>query len=123
MVSVGGITVHSSLAGNLEALLRAADADGVSLGGHGYRDPSQQQRLREQNCPDPENSAASSCSPPTARVGQSMHEDGLAIDFTYAGRAIPTRSSPGYQWLAANAARFGLYNLPSEPWHWSTNGN
>jgi len=24
--------------------------------------------------------------------------------------------------MAANAPRFGLRNLPSEPWHWSTNG-
>ena len=26
-------------------------------------------------------------------------------------------------WLAANAGSFGFRNLPSEPWHWSTNGN
>jgi len=25
--------------------------------------------------------------------------------------------------LQANAAGFGLYNLPSESWHWSTNAN
>ncbi|MDP9072547.1 MAG: hypothetical protein M3N68_14935 [Actinomycetota bacterium] len=30
---------------------------------------------------------------------------------------------PGFQWLAGNASRFGFYNLPSEPWHWSVNGN
>ena len=34
-----------------------------------------------------------------------------------------TRSSSGFQWLRANAGRFGFRNLPSEPWHWSTNGN
>jgi len=123
MVSVRGIVVHSSVADDLEALLSAADADGVTFGGSGYRDASQQQRLREQNCPDPESSPASSCSPPTARPGQSMHEEGLAVDFTYGGRIISSRSSPGYQWLDANASRFGLFNLPSEPWHWSTNGN
>ncbi len=27
------------------------------------------------------------------------------------------------QWLAANASSYGFYNLPSEPWHWSTTGN
>ena len=59
---------------------------------------------------------------PTARPGQSNHERGLAIDFTYAGRAINSRRSPAYQWLSANAASYGLYNLPSEPWHWSVNG-
>ena len=50
-----------------------------------------------------------------------MHEQGLSIDFTQGGRTL-TRSSSGYQWLRANAGRFGLRNLPSEPWHWSTNG-
>jgi LAS superfamily LD-carboxypeptidase LdcB len=48
-----------------------------------------------------------------------MHERGLAVDFA----SCSTRSNPCYRWLAANAARYGLFNLPSEPWHWSTNGN
>ena len=52
-----------------------------------------------------------------------MHEQGLAIDFTYNGSIISSRSSPGYQWLSRRAAGFGFYNLPSEPWHWSVNGN
>ena len=51
-----------------------------------------------------------------------MHEQGLAIDFQYNGAGIKDHSNPGYQWLARNAARFGLMNLPSEPWHWSVNG-
>ena len=52
-----------------------------------------------------------------------MHERGLAIDFTYQGRIINSRSSPAFQWMKANAAGYGFYNLPSEPWHWSVNGN
>ena len=60
---------------------------------------------------------------PTAPPGASMHERGLAIDFTYGGSTIGSHSSPGYKWLAAHASQYGLYNLPSEPWHWSTNGN
>ena len=52
-----------------------------------------------------------------------MHEQGLAIDFTHGGSLISSRSSAAFQWLAANAGRFGFRNLPSEPWHWSTNGN
>jgi D-alanyl-D-alanine carboxypeptidase len=47
----------------------------------------------------------------------------LAIDFRCAGAGIGSRSSPCYVWLAANAAAYGFYNLPSEPWHWSVNGN
>jgi hypothetical protein len=122
LTTVGGITVASSIADNLAALLDAAAADGHSFGGGGYRDPSDQERLRRQNCPSA-SSPPSSCRPPTARPGHSMHEQGLAVDFTYGGRLIQSRSNPGFQWLAANAGSFGFHNLPSEPWHWSTNGN
>jgi D-alanyl-D-alanine carboxypeptidase len=51
-----------------------------------------------------------------------MHERGLAIDFTQGGRAL-TRSSSGFEWMRAHAGSYGFHNLPSEPWHWSTNGN
>ncbi len=65
---------------------------------------------------------ASACSPPTAPPGRSQHQTGLAIDFTENG-SILTWSSTGFFWLEANAADFGLFNLPSEAWHWSTTGN
>ena len=53
-----------------------------------------------------------------------MHERGLAVDFTCnGGGVISSRSSPCFQWLNANAGSYGFHNLPSEPWHWSTNGN
>ena len=127
IVSVGGIQVHRSIAGNVSALLSAAAADGVPLSGWGYRSSDRQVQLRRQNCGSSDyaiyQAPSSSCSPPTARPGSSNHERGLAIDFTYGGGTIGSRSNPGYRWLAANASRFGLYNLPSEPWHWSTNGN
>ena len=122
LTTVRGITVSSSIADQLDSLLGAAAADGITLGGGGYRSSDAQWRLREQNCPDAANSSPSSCSPPTARPGQSMHEQGLAVDFTYNGRVITSRSSPAFQWLAANAGSYGFYNLPSEPWHWSVNG-
>lgn len=121
--SVNGIRVHVSIADQLAGLLAAAAADGIVLSGGGYRDSADQIRLRQAHCPDPESSPASSCRPPTARPGLSMHEQGLAIDFTYRGSVISSRSSPAFRWLAANASSYGLYNLPSEPWHWSTNGN
>jgi len=122
LVSVGGITVARSLGGPLQGLLNAARAAGLSLGGGGYRDPAAQMAVRRNNCPDPINSPPSACSPPTARVGTSLHEQGLAIDFTSGGALIRSRSDRAYIWLAANAGRFGLRNLPSEPWHWSTTG-
>lgn len=126
IVSVGGIRVHQSIASNVQALLSAAAADGIHLGGGGYRDSAGQIATRRNNCGSSHdaiyNWPASACRPPTARPGSSMHERGLAIDFTQGGRTL-TRSSSAFHWLKANASRFGLYNLPSEPWHWSTNGN
>ena len=56
--------------------------------------------------------AQSSCSPPTARPGQSMHERGLAIDFTCGGGGAIGRSSPCFSWLASNAGSYGFINLP-----------
>ncbi|WP_208029387.1 D-alanyl-D-alanine carboxypeptidase family protein [Rhabdothermincola sediminis] len=124
--TVRGITVAASIADQLEALLAAAVADGFVLGGSGYRDINQQIALRRQNCGASAYAIyempASLCTPPTAIPGTSMHERGLAVDFTWNGRAIVSRDSPAFQWMAANAGRFGFINLPSEPWHWSVTG-
>ena len=126
IVSVGGIRVHQSIAGNLQRLLSAASSAGIQFSGGGFRDPAGQISVRRNNCGSSNYAIyempASQCSPPTARPGSSMHERGLAIDFTQGGRTL-TRGSAGFSWLRANAASFGFFNLPSEPWHWSTNGN
>ena len=126
IVTVGGIRIHQSVANNLAAMISAAAAAGISLSGGGYRDPAGQIAVRRNNCGSSNYAIyempASSCSPPTARPGSSMHERGLAIDFTQGGSTL-TRGSSAFAWLKANAAGFGFYNLPSEPWHWSTNGN
>lgn len=66
---------------------------------------------------------ASSCSPPTAKPGQSEHQLGLAIDFTNSAGNILTWGSPEFAWLEQHAHLYGLYNLPSEAWHWSTTGS
>ncbi len=126
--SGGSITVASSIAGNLQSLLNAASASGVSLCGGGYRSSEGQIQTRRNNCGssnyDIYQKPAGQCSPPTARPGTSMHERGLAVDFTCnGGGAISSRSSPCFQWMSANANGYGFYNLPSEPWHWSSNGN
>jgi LAS superfamily LD-carboxypeptidase LdcB len=124
IVSVRGIQVHKSIADNLARMLSAADGAGLTLGGGGYRSSDAQVALRRQNCSgNPYTAPASSCHPPTARPGQSMHERGLAIDFTCNGSIINSRSNPCFTWLKGHAGGFGFYNLPSEPWHWSTNGN
>lgn len=127
IVSAGkGIMVHQSIADDVRQLLIDASAAGIELAGGGYRDPAQQIAVRKNNCGTSNYAIyqmpSSQCRPPTARPGRSMHEQGRAIDFTYNGRIISSRSSPAFVWLAANASKYGLYNLPSEPWHWSTNG-
>ena len=126
IVRVQEIQVHRDIAQKVEQLLNAAAADGVALSGWGWRDNIEQIRLRQQNCGtsdfDVWERSASTCSPPTARPGQSQHERGLAIDFTYNDSSITYHANPGFQWLAANAHRWGFVNLPSEPWHWSTTG-
>ena len=52
-----------------------------------------------------------------------MHEQGLAIDFTCDGGGTVSRGTSCWTWLSSHASEYGLYNLPSESWHWSTNGN
>ena len=126
LTTVNGITVASSIATRVRGLLNAASADGINLTGYGYRDFNAQIALRRQNCGTTQYAIwempPDACSPPTARPGHSYHERGLAIDFMANGRFINSRSNPGFVWLAANAGRFGFYNLPSEPWHWDTRG-
>jgi LAS superfamily LD-carboxypeptidase LdcB len=125
--TVRGITVACSIADNLDRMMAAAEADGLTLGGGGYRSSDSQIALRRAHCGTSDYAiyemSPSQCSPPTARPGQSMHEQGLAIDFTCNGGGALSTSSPCYSWLKANAASYGFYNLPSEAWHWSTNGN
>ena len=123
--AVGGTTIraHRSVVDLVAAMVMAAAADGVVLNGYGWRTVESQIALRQAHCgSSPEQVylvPSSSCSPPTARPGSSMHERGLAIDFA----SCSARTTPCYLWLSANAHRFGFFNLPSEPWHWSVNGN
>ncbi len=125
LVSVGGFLVHVDLAEPMAALLAAASEDGIEFGGWGHRRVDQQIVLRRSHCGDSGyalfDMPAGQCFPPTARPGYSQHELGLAIDFTEKGSTL-TRSSPGFGWLQMHGAEYGLFNLPSEPWHWSTTG-
>jgi LAS superfamily LD-carboxypeptidase LdcB len=122
----GSIEVAGDISEPVARLLAAAAEDGITMCGNGYRDPAAQIAVRRSNCGTSYYAIyempASYCSPPTARPGSSMHEQGLAIDFTVGGSTIGYGSA-AYNWLTANAANYGLSNLPVEPWHWSTNGN
>jgi len=125
--TVGGITVNSSIAPQLQQLLTAAAAAGFDLRGYGWRDSRNQVALRGQNCGGWDDYSLyekppDQCAPPTARPGASMHEQGLAVDFSLGNEFIESRDSAVFKWLAAHAPTFGFQNLPSEPWHWSTTG-
>lgn len=120
--SGGEIQVHREIADSTRDLLNLSHQEGLVLCGNGYRSISSQIALRRANCSgDVYSAPASSCSPPTARPGQSMHERGLAIDFTCNGGSIGS-GSPCFRFLMDNAPDFGLHNLPGEPWHFSSDG-
>jgi hypothetical protein len=123
--TVRGITVASSIAGQLASLLDAASSAGYELGGSGYRDSSGQIALRRENCGTSDYAIyqmpPEQCSPATAIPGRSKHEQGLAIDFTIGGHTLRS-SDAAYSWMMANAGRFGFVNLPGEPWHFSAGG-
>lgn len=114
-----GFDVNVSIAQNVINMVRAAETDGIQLIGGAYRSFEEQVNLRTTNgCANTYTASPSTCSPPTARPGESNHEEGLAIDF----KNCSSRSTRCFQWLSQNAANYGLINLPSEPWHWSVTG-
>lgn len=97
-----------------------ANLAGFNISGGGHRTYDSQMTLRNQNCPDPINSRASDCSPPTAKPGRSMHEWGLAVDISNLTNS--NFHQDVYNWMVANASTYGWIQLESERWHWSTNG-
>lgn len=115
------LNVCSSIKKDVIDLLNAAKSKGIMLSGSGSRTTEEQQDLRIQHgCPDSK-TPSSKCNPPTARPGHSMHETGMAIDFRC--NNVKMRSGDDcFNWLKDNAYKYKLYNLKSEPWHWSTNG-
>lgn len=124
--AVGPFVVDTTLSAQVAAMVAAASAAGLNLGGGAFRSNAEQIALRRAHCGptdyDIYQRPSSQCSPPTAIPGQSMHEWGLALDITSSGHLIASHSDPVWQWLSSNAALYGLRNLASEPWHWSTSG-
>lgn len=123
---VAGFRVNWCASGAVQQMVNDAAAAGVTLRGSGWRDTNRQIELRKAHCGGDDHHSvwvkpSRECSPATAIPGRSQHERGLAIDIAKNGRSI-NRSSAEFRWLKANAANYGFYNLPSEPWHWSTTG-
>jgi len=116
--------VHTRVAPSMLRMIADAKADGVVLRGLScYRDYAGQVSAREYWC------GQGSCGR-AAVPGTSNHGWGKAVDFTGAGGTFGF-DSPGYQWMAANAWRYG-WNHPDwaregqpndEPWHWEWVGD
>jgi hypothetical protein len=126
LCKVNSTIVNVAIERNVKAIFDGAAAAGIKLAGGGYRSNQQQIATRRNNCGtsqyDIYEKPSSQCRPPTARPGNSMHEWGLAVDVTQDGKII-SRGSSGFTWLQNNQAVHNLKNLPSEAWHWSSNGN
>jgi hypothetical protein len=125
MTTVGGIVVHRDVAPSLTRVLSAARQAGFQFSGGGYRSGAGQIAVRKKNCgPSPVQVfvvPASKCTPPTAKPGSSLHEQGRAIDFVIDGRAVKADSA-AHRWLVANAPGFGFTAKAEEPWHWEFRG-
>lgn len=124
---LGSFTVNVAIEQNLKSILDGAAAAGVkNVGGTSYRSNETQIQLRRKHCGpthyDIYEKPSNQCKPPTARPGNSMHEWGLAIDFSQNGRRLEKTHSL-FSWLSNNTATHKLKNLASEPWHWSSTGN
>jgi len=119
LCDAGGITVNAQIAANVLALLNKSSSDGLKLTGGGFRTMKEQEAARARNgCGAPTNPSSDCTGHPVAPPGYSLHQMGLAIDFNNCS----TKSTACHIWLKGNAATYGLFNLPSEPWHWSVDG-
>ncbi|MEV4508895.1 M15 family metallopeptidase [Dactylosporangium sp. NPDC049525] len=89
----------------MEGLLRAAQADGVTIGiTDSYRSYDEQVDLARRKGLYAQGGLA-------AAPGTSDHGWGLAVDLDLDAKA--------QAWMRANAGRFGFTeNTPREPWHW-----
>jgi len=107
---------------NVNGMLASAKTSGLNITGGGYRSVEQQKQLRIKYCKGDFTNPNAPCTPPTALPGQSNHNNGKAFDLKCDGVFIQTPDNKCFVWLKANGGKFGLYNLPSEPWHWSVDG-
>jgi hypothetical protein len=120
----GRIRLYEKASLALDKLIAAAEADGIPVKiNSGYRTVPDQINVWGENCLNPYSSGVQKCQlrpgkGPAAIPGTSNHGYGLAVDFaTSALRTI----APGdqlYDWLAANAIKYGFKRIQRESWHW-----
>jgi LAS superfamily LD-carboxypeptidase LdcB len=126
ITTIEGSGVHKKLAPFVTRALSDARTQNVPLQlAVAYRSCAFQQQLRAQNCGlgnyNLLQKPSDLCSPPTEPAGKSMHNEGLAIDFSCAGYGL-FEASPCYAWMKQNGASYHLKEHSLEPWHWSTTG-
>ncbi|GAA3288641.1 hypothetical protein GCM10020218_054970 [Dactylosporangium vinaceum] len=101
-----GHRLWAPAAASLDALMRAARAQGVNIGiTDSYRPLAEQVDLVKRKGLYSQGGLA-------AKPGTSDHGWGMAVDLDLDGRA--------QAWMRANAGRFGFAETtPREPWHWA----
>lgn len=119
-----GFKLNKKLAPFVTQALADARAAGKNLQiNSSYRSCAEQQSLRIAACGSGDYNQyvkpIDLCLPPTEPAGQSMHNEGLAVDFKCGGYG-QFESSPCYTWLKANGYKYHLYEHRLEAWHWST---
>ncbi len=102
----GGKYLATKAAGPYQAMIAAARKAGISLSNtSGYRTNAEQSALYRRYG-----------SGRAARPGYSNHQQGLSMDIG----GVSGYGTRAYNWLRANAGRFGFANdVPGEFWHWT----
>jgi hypothetical protein len=130
-----GITrISSSIKDELQQMIDAAKSEGLTLEPvSGYRSFEEQALQRIKFCSDNLTDLSferifkggtATCTTSVRNPGTSNHNKGLAMDFGRNGVTDDKafEAYPEFTWLKSNASKFGLKNLPGEPWHWSIDG-
>ncbi len=126
LVPVTGSRIHKELAPLATNLITEARTEGIGMSiAVAYRNCDFQLQLRSMNCGTGDynlyQKPSNLCTPPTEPAGKSMHNEGLAIDFTCDGYSL-FEYSPCLTWLKQHADKYHLFNHSIEAWHWSTTG-
>ena len=132
-----GLQLHADAARALEAMRRAAEADGVALTViSGFRSVALQRRLFFEVSAE-RNQSASTRARVSAPPGYSEHSTGYAVDLGDSREPSTHLSerfqhTAAFQWLQANGARFhfqlsfppaNAQGVNFEPWHWRYEGS
>lgn len=120
--SNGSNSISSVISTNAMNMLEAAQKDGVSIGlsdgmrksGAGSYSQHQYGLAMDLGAPRGGNTICYG--------GDPRNGYGSLANAQAACQRIGGVGYAAYQWLNANAAKFGFYNYGNEPWHWSTSG-